>query len=373
MNYYIISGERSGDLHASNLAKALKKEDPSAIYRGTGGEYSKEAGVELFRNYSEIAFMGLWEVFVNLRTISRIFREVQADILLFKPDVLILVDFGGFNMRMAKWAKENNISVYYYISPKIWAWNQKRALKIKATVDRMFVIMPFEKEFYKKYDYTRVDYIGNPVQDAVGAHVVNSNFRKDNNLPDKPIIAILAGSRKQEVTVMLETMMSFTKEYPEYHFVIAAVSNLPKEYYEPYRSSTVSVVYDQAYDVLSYSEAAVVTSGTATLETALFEVPQVVCYKTNPITYFIGKPLVKIKFFSLPNLIAGKEIVKELLQYEFTTEIVSGELRKLLDKNYNQKVKNDYKEMKRIMGEKGASDRAAKLMVNYLKDVNKNN
>jgi lipid-A-disaccharide synthase len=368
LKYYIISGERSGDLHASNLVKGLKKNDPSAIFRGTGGEYLKEAGAELFRHYKEIAFMGLWEVVVNLRVISRIFREVQADILLFKPDVLILVDFGGFNMRMAKWAKANNIKVYYYISPKIWAWNQKRALKIKATVDRMFVIMPFEKDFYKKFDYTNVDYIGNPVQDAVGAHVVNSNFRNENNIPDKPLIAILAGSRKQEVTVMLETMVSFTKEYPNYHFVIAAVSNLPKEYYESYKTSNITIVYDQAYDVLSYAEAAVVTSGTATLETALFEVPQVVCYKTNPVTYFIGKPLVKIEFFSLPNLIAGKEIVKELLQYDFTTEIVSDELRKLLNKDYSQKVKNDYKEMKQIMGEKGASERAAKLMVDYLND-----
>jgi lipid-A-disaccharide synthase len=370
MKYYIISGERSGDLHASNLVKELKKNDPAAIVRGTGGEYLKETGAELFRHYKDIAFMGLWEVFTNLRTISKIFKEVQQDILSFKPDVLILVDFGGFNMRMAKWAKENKLKVYYYISPKIWAWNQKRALKIKASVDRMFVIMPFEKDFYKKFDYLNVDYVGNPVQDAVGAHIVNQNFRKNNAIPDKPIIAILAGSRKQEVTVMLETMISFTKEFPEHHFVIAAVSNLPKEYYEPFRASNISIVYDQAYDVLSFAEAAVVTSGTATLETALFEVPQVVCYKTNPITYFIGRPLVKIDFFSLPNLIAGKEIVKELLQYDFTTRIVSGELRKLLDKDYNQKVKNDYKEMKRIMGEKGASQRTGKLMVDYLKNGN---
>ena len=271
---------------------------------------------------------------------------------------------------MAKWAKENNFKVYYYISPKIWAWNQKRALKIKATVDHMFVIMPFEKDFYKKFDYNKVDYIGNPVQDAVGAHVVNKNFKIENNIPDKPIIAILAGSRKQEVTVMLETMISFTKEYPSYHFVIAAVSNLSKEYYEPFKSDHISIVYDQAYDVLSYAEAAVVTSGTATLETALFEVPQVVCYKTNPITYFIGKPLVKIDFFSLPNLIAGKEIVKELLQYDFTAEIVSAELKKILDKEFSKKVRVDYTAMKQLMGEKGASKRAAKLMVDYLRNEN---
>ncbi|HSZ25500.1 MAG TPA: lipid-A-disaccharide synthase [Cytophagaceae bacterium] len=366
MKYYFISGERSGDLHASNLAKELKKNDSQATLRGTGGDYLKATGAEIFRHYKDIAFMGLWEVFMNLRAISRIFKEVQSDILSFQPDVLILVDFGGFNMRMAKWAKEKNIKVFYYISPKIWAWNQKRALKIKATVDRMFVIMPFEKEFYEKFGYTKVDYIGNPVQDAVGAHVVNQNFRTLNNLSDKPIIAILAGSRKQEVTVMLKTMLSFTNEYPDYHFVIAGVSNLPKEYYEPYRTDNISIVYDQAYDVLAFAEAAVVTSGTATLETALFEVPQVVCYKTNPITYFIGKPLVKIKFFSLPNLIAGREIVKELLQHEFTSDVVSQELKKLLGKEYRQKMKEEYARMKHVMGEKGASGKAAKLMVNYL-------
>lgn len=370
MKYYLISGERSGDLHASNLVKEIRKNDPEAVFRGTGGDYLKETGAELFRHYREIAFMGLWEVVTNLRAISRIFKEVQADILAWKPDVLILVDFGGFNMRMAKWAKENNLKVYYYISPKIWAWNQKRALKIKASVDHMFVIMPFEKEFYKKFDYHTVDYIGNPVQDAVGAHHVNTNFRKDNNIPDKPIIAVLAGSRKQEVTVMLETMISVTKEFPAYHFVIAAVSNLPQEYYEPYRADNVTIVYDQAYDVLAHAEAAVVTSGTATLETALFEVPQVVCYKTNPITYMIGRPLVKLEFFSLPNLIAGKGIVKELLQHHFTKETIAMELKKLLDNDYRQNVKDEYRIMKQIMGEKGASEKAGRLMVNYLKNGN---
>ncbi len=368
MKYYIISGERSGDLHASNLVKEIRKNDSSAIFRGTGGDYLKKTGTVLFRHYKEIAFMGLWEVVSNLRTISRIYKEVQADILSFQPDVLILVDFGGFNMRMARWAKTNGLIVYYYISPKIWAWNQKRALKIKASVDRMFVIMPFEKDFYKKFDYNTVDYIGNPVQDAVGAHVVNQNFRGQYQLPEKPLIAVLAGSRKQEVTVMLETMISMTREYPEYHFVIAAVSNLPKEYYEPYKAANVTIVYDQAYDVLAHAEAAVVTSGTATLETALFEVPQVVCYKTNPITYMIGRPLVKIEFFSLPNLIAGKEIVKELLQHDFTTESVSGELKKLLDPYHRNKMKGDYRYMKELMGEKGASEKAARLMVSYLKN-----
>jgi lipid-A-disaccharide synthase len=366
MKYYLISGERSGDLHASNLVKEIRKNDPAAFFRGTGGDYLKETGTELFRHYKEIAFMGLWEVVTNLRTISRIFKEVQADILTYQPDVLILVDFGGFNMRMAKWARANKIKVYYYISPKIWAWNQKRALKIKASVDRMFVIMPFEKDFYKKFDYYTVDYIGNPVQDAVGAHQININFRRDNAIPEKPIIAILAGSRKQEVTVMLETMISFTRDYPGYHFVIAAVSNLPKEYYDPYQAENISIVYDQAYDVLAHAEAAVVTSGTATLETALFEVPQVVCYKTNPITYMIGRPLVKIEFFSLPNLIAGKGIVKELLQHQFTTETVSAELKKLLQKEYSQQMKEEYRKMKAIMGEKGASSKAARLIVDYL-------
>jgi lipid-A-disaccharide synthase len=366
MNYYIISGERSGDLHASNLARELFKKDPDAVIRGTGGEYSENAGVQLFRHYKEIAFMGLWEVLVNLRTISRIYREVQQDILAFRPDVLILVDFGGFNIRMAKWAKAHNIPVHYYISPKIWAWNQKRALKIKATVDHMYVIMPFEKDFYKKYDYHTVDYVGNPVLDAVSAHEVNPDFRKNNGLSEQPIIAILAGSRKQEVTVMLKTMLSFTADFPDYQFVIAGVSNLPREYYEPYQSNRIHIVYDQAYDLLANAEAAVVTSGTATLETALFEVPQVVCYKTNPITYLVGRPLVKIEFFSLPNLIAGKGIVTELLQHGFTPATVSASLQKLLTPAHNLQAKQDYRDMKQLMGEKGASERTATKIIQYL-------
>lgn len=366
MKYYIVSGERSGDLHASNLIKELKKLDSSLSARGTGGEYIKAEGVELFRHYSTIAFMGLWEVFTNLAAISKVFKDVQKDILTYKPDVLILVDFGGFNLRMAKWAKENNIKVFYYISPKIWAWNQKRALKIKAYVDRMFVIMPFEKKFYDKFDYSNVDYVGNPVQDAVDAHVKTETFHWANNIPHKPIIAILAGSRRQEVSTMLDTMLRFTNEFPAYHFVVAAVSNLPKEYYEGYKSDNISIVYDQTYDVLANASAAVVTSGTATLETALFDVPQVVCYKTNPITYFVGRPLVKIEFFSLPNLIAGKEIVKELLQYAFTPKAVSEELKSILFENRANVIRNDYKYMKFVLGDTGASTRTAKLMYGYL-------
>lgn len=368
MNYYLITGERSGDLHASNLVKELKKLDSSATFRGTGGDYMKEAGVTIFSHYKDIAFMGLWEVLMNLFTISKVFKKVQKDILTYKPDVLILVDFGGFNMRMAKWAKGHNIKVYYYISPKIWAWNQKRAYKIKETVDRMFVIMPFEKKFYEKFGYDKVDYVGNPVQDAVENHVTNDSFKWNNNIPDKPIIAILAGSRKQEVTTMLNTMVGFASEFPAYHFVIAAVTNLPKHYYENYQADNVSVVYDQTYEVLSYAEVAVVTSGTATLETAMFDVPQVVCYKTNPITYLIGRPLVKIEFFSLPNLIAGKEIVKELLQGAFTSKAVSEELKSMLFESKAKFIRNDYKYLRFVLGEKGASERTAKLMFAYLKD-----
>ena len=366
MKYYIISGERSGDLHASNLVKAISREDTKALFRGTGGEYSQKAGVELYKNYKDIAFMGFFEVAINLRTISRIFREVQLDLLKYKPDVLILVDFGGFNMRMARFAKENNIKVFYYISPKIWAWNQKRAFKIKALVDRMFVIMPFEKDFYQKYDY-KVDYVGNPVNDAVSSHQSNPSFLQENHIPDKPLIAILAGSRKQEVTVMLETMVNIVPQFPEHHFVIAAVSNLPKEYYEKYKSKNISVVYDQTYDLLVQAKAAVVTSGTATLETALFEVPQVVCYKTHPVTFFIGKLLVKIKFFSLPNLIADKEVVKELLQDQFTVETVSAELKELIKEGpHRENVLSGYKFIKEILGIENTSAKTASLMTKYL-------
>jgi len=367
MKYYIISGERSGDLHASNLIKAIKLQDTKADVRGIGGEYLQSAGANLFRHYKDIAVMGFWEVVTSIRKIKQIFNDCQNDILQFKPDVVILVDFGGFNLRMAKYLKEHGIKVYYYISPKIWAWNQSRANKVKAYVDKMFVILPFEKEFYKKFNY-EVDYVGNPVYDAVAAHTINPSFKAENNLTDKPIIAILPGSRKQEVELMLSTMASIIPEFSDYQFVIAAVSNLPKSFYLPFQVKGISVVFDKTYDLLLNSKAAVVASGTATLETGLLEIPQVVCYKTSAITYAIGKQLVKVDFISLVNLIAGKEVVKELLQKDFTAEKIKEELNRILYNTvYRQRMIEGYKEVKSILGAPGASEKAGSLMIKYLK------
>jgi lipid-A-disaccharide synthase len=368
MKYYIIAGERSGDLHASNLIKSLKKEDPNAHIRCWGGELSQAAGGELVMHYEKLAFMGFLEVLTNLTTIRKALKFCEQDILAYKPDVVILVDYAGFNLRMAAFTKAHGIKTYYYISPKIWAWNQSRANKIKRLIDKMFVILPFEKEFYKKFDY-EVDYVGNPVCDSVAEFKPNPDFRKQNGLDDRPIIAVLPGSRKQEIEQMLHYMVSIVPGFGNYQFVVAAVPNLPKKYYEQFRRNIVTVVYDQTYDLLSQAKAALVTSGTATLETAMFGVPQVVCYKGNFITYVIARSLIKVKYISLVNLIADKEVVKELIQDDFTPSNLMTELRGLLeDKSLIDKQLHEYQKLKNILGEAGASEKTAKLMVSYLNE-----
>jgi lipid-A-disaccharide synthase len=368
MRYYIIAGERSGDLHASNLIKAIKKEDAKAEVRGIGGELLATQGAQLLFDYQQISFMGFLEVFSNLSNIKKAMKICKDDILAYKPDVLILVDFAGFNLRIAKFAKENNLKVFYYISPKIWAWNQSRAYKIKALVDRMFVILPFEKEFYKKFDY-EVDYVGNPLYDAIANFKKNDSFRKENGLNEKPIIAILPGSRKQEVESMLHYMVSIIPAFKEYQFVIAAVTNLPKTFYEPFQKQGIKIVYDQTYDLLTHAHVAAVTSGTATLETALFEVPQVVCYRTSTITYSIAKWLIKVKYISLVNLIADKEVVKELIQKDFVPTNLSKELKKLVEVGeFRTNQLEEYKRIKSILGSQGASEKTAQLMMKYLNE-----
>jgi lipid-A-disaccharide synthase len=368
MRYYIIAGERSGDLHASNLIKEIKKEDSNAQVRGIGGELLLAQGTELLFNYQQISFMGFLEVFSNLSQIKKAMKACKEDIITYKPDVLILVDFAGFNLRIAKFAKENNLKVYYYISPKIWAWNQSRAYKIKALIDRMFVILPFEKDFYKKFDY-EVDYVGNPLYDAIASFNKNESFKVENRLSEKPIIAILPGSRKQEVESMLHYMVSIIPSFKEYQFIIAAVSNLPKSFYEPFQKQGIHIVYDQTYDLLLNAHVAVVTSGTATLETALFEVPQVVCYRTSGITYSIAKLLIKVKFISLVNLIAGEEIVKELIQKEFVPANLVKELKRIVENSESRtRQLEGYKKIKSILGSRGASEKTAKLMIQYLKE-----
>ncbi len=363
MKVYFISGERSGDLHASNLIKELKKQDGSLQFRGIGGDLSKEAGLDLFRHYKEISFMGLIEVLINLIKISRYFRETKKDILAYGPDAIVLVDFAGYNLRIAKFAKENGIRVYYYISPKLWAWNSKRAKKIKAYVDRMFAILPFEKEFYKKYEID-VDYVGNPILDSVKSFEANTNFRRDNELGGKPIIAILPGSRKQEIERMLHFMLSLLPAFKGFQFVVGGVSNLTMDYYWQFRrGGEVKIVIDQTYDLLNVAQAALVTSGTATLETAFFRVPQLVGYKMNLITFWLGKMVVNVKFISLVNIILGRGLLKELIQDNFHPNIIRDELNALLkDPERRDEISKGYDELFEIMGEAGASSRTAELI-----------
>ncbi len=368
MKYYIIAGERSGDLHGSNLIKGIRKHDPDAQIRAWGGDMMQEAGAEIVKHYRELAFMGFFEVVKNLPTILGFLSFCKKDIKDFQPSVVILIDYAGFNMRVAKFAKLSGFKTFYYISPKVWAWNQSRALKIKQFVDKMFVIFPFEKEFFKQYDYD-VEYVGNPLFDAIADFTPKEDFRKSASLGQKPIIALLPGSRKQEVETMLPLMMSQVYEFPDYQFVIGAVSNLPKELYARWQSIfPVKLVTDDAYNLLSVADAALVTSGTATLETALFNVPQVVCYRGGWAAYQVYKRVIRVPFVSLVNLIAGCEVVKELLQYDLTKDNLTEELKKItVNQSTRQNQLNGYMEIRNLLGEKGASERTGALMVSDLK------
>ncbi|NBA75097.1 lipid-A-disaccharide synthase [Emticicia sp. ODNR4P] len=366
MKYYIIAGERSGDLHGSNLIKAILQKDANAQIRAWGGDMMQEAGATLVKHYKDIAFMGFAEVIKNLPTILGLLSFCKKDIQAYQPDVVILIDYAGFNMRVAKFVKSIGIKTFYYISPKVWAWNQSRALNIKKFVDRMFVIFPFEKDFFKKYDY-EVDYVGNPLFDAIADFQPKPNFRKEARVGQKPIIALLPGSRHQEVAKILPMMVAQAYNFPDYQFVIAGVSNLPKELYARWQSIfPIKVVYDDAYNLLSVADAALVTSGTATLETALLNVPQVVCYKTSGISFAIAKMVIKVPYISLVNLVAQKKVVPELIQNDLNNITVQEELNKILTPEGRQAQLEGYAEVRAILGEKGASAKAGSLMVDYL-------
>ncbi|MCD4832827.1 MAG: lipid-A-disaccharide synthase [Bacteroidales bacterium] len=371
MKYYIIAGEASGDLHGSNLMKGLKMVDAEVNFRFWGGDLMKAQGGELVKHYRETAIMGIIEVLINIWKIKRFFTECKQDILNYNPDVLILIDYPGFNLRMAKFAKSNGLKTYYYISPKIWAWKESRINKIKAFVDKMFVIFPFEVDYFKKHNYP-VDYAGNPLLDAVQEKIDGkssfNDFINRNNLENKPVIGILAGSRKQEIDRNLSTMLNIIPNYKDHQFVIAAAPSIEPDYYNKFiEGHDVKVVFNQTYDVLKYSTAALVTSGTATLETALFNVPQVVCYRAGNLTYYIAKQFIKIKYASLVNLIMNSEVVKELLQFDMNPEKVKEELDKILfDDDYRYKMLDEYKQLREVLGGTGASERVAKLIYDYL-------
>lgn len=368
MRYYIIAGERSGDLHGSNLVKAIRKHDPNAVFRGLGGDYLKEAGVELFTHYAEFAVMGFVEVLLNIVKISGYLRKCGKDIVSFKADVIILIDYAGFNRQMARFGKKNGIKVFYYISPKVWAWNQNRAWRLKANVDRMFVILPFEKDFYKKFNWD-VDYVGNPVLDAVKAHDPDLNFIPTRGFDrSRPLVALLPGSRRQEVIRILPLMREVVLRFPEIQFGVATVNNLDQALYAPLREcANVSLVAEDTYNLLLNAQAAIVTSGTATLETALFKVPQIVVYKAAALTIALGKLVIRVKYISLVNLIAGKEVVKELIQESASPDSVSQELKHLVSAgDYRKKMLSEYDAIVRLLDTGSASENAARLMVGYL-------
>ena len=370
MKYYIIAGEASGDLHGSNLMKALKQEDVNANFRFWGGDLMQNESKDIVKHYRDLAFMGFLEVVVNLRTISKNLNFCKQDISHYKPDVIIFIDYPGFNLRIAKWAKKNNFKTHYYISPQIWAWKENRIHDIKRDVDKMYVILPFEKTFYKdKHNYP-VEFVGHPLIDAIDGRVQvdEYEFRKQYALDDKPIIALLPGSRKQEISKMLTVMLSLVNDFPKHQFVIAGAPSQDFEFYEPFiNNPNVHFISNKTYDLLSVSVAALVTSGTATLETAIFKIPQVVCYKGSWISYQIGKRLVNLKYISLVNLIMDKAVVTELIQDQFNRKNLTAELNSILSPNQRTKIFSDYFDLEKKLGGKGASAKTAKSIFDAIK------
>lgn len=375
MKYYLIAGEASGDLHGSNLMAALLQKDKAAEFRFIGGDLMAKYGGKPQKHYKEMAFMGYLKVLANLRYIIKILNHCKKDILNYQPDAVILIDYAGFNLKIAKFAFKRGLKVLYYISPKIWAWKTYRIKTIKKYVHRMFSILPFETDFFATHNYT-VNYVGNPTNDAIANHPNQKEsfeiFSKKHNLKQKPIVALLAGSRKQEITLMLPTMLNVSKHFPDYQFVIAAAPGISPDFYKNLiRNYKIAIIYEQTYQILNHSKAALVTSGTATLETALLNVPQIVCYQIGQsnLVYKIGRMLLKIKYISLVNLILNKEAVKELIQQKFETNFLVNELNLILNnENYRKKILNDYQTLKQKIGNPGASEKAASLMIDFLKD-----
>ena len=381
MRYYIVAGEASGDLHASNLIKAIREKDTAAEFRGCGGDLMRDAGAELLLHYKEMAFMGFWEVFVNLKTVLGNIKRCKTDIMAWNPDVLVLVDYPGFNLRIAQFAKQRGLKTVYYISPQIWAWKKGRIKQIKRDVDEMMVILPFEKEFYAKNGMD-VHYVGHPLLDAVSRDLPERpevrSFREDNGLDDREIIALLPGSRRQEVNALLPQMLTMAKLFPQYQFVVSTVSWLPKELYDKHlqtseetlratslQDGNVRTVCGNTYALIANAKAAIVASGTATLETAMIGTPQVVCYAGSEISYLIAKHLISgINYISLPNLIMDAPVVTELIQHDYNTERLEKELRLITEDAENvAAMKAQYRELYTKLGNGSASMNAAEVVV----------
>jgi lipid-A-disaccharide synthase len=365
MKYYLISGEASGDLHGSNLVKELKTLDPGASIRAWGGDLMRDAGAELVKHYRDLAFMGFVEVLKNLPVIFRNIRFCKEDILAYKPDVIVLIDYPGFNLRIAEWAKGQGFKIVYYISPQVWAWKENRVKKMKRTIDRLLCILPFEKEYYHKRWSWDVDYVGHPLVEVIEKELAKNSASITDKTSHK-IIALLPGSRKQEISVKLPIMLSAAAAFPDYQFVVAEAPGQDPSFYEPFLAGhpNVSTVRNDTYALLTKATAALVTSGTATLETALFGVPEVVCYKGSALSYQIAKRLIRIKYISLVNLIMDRPVVKELIQDELTTENLTSELRSLLEDEHKIKaLKEDYALLKQKLSEGGKASGAAARIV----------
>jgi lipid-A-disaccharide synthase len=370
MKYYIITGEASGDLHASNLMRSLKQKDPNAQFRVWGGELMENQGGVLVKHYRDLAFMGFGEVIANLPTILKNMRLCQADLTKWRPDVLILVDYPGFNLRIANFAFFQNIRTFYYISPQVWAWKKSRVKKIRKFVERMYVILPFEKDFYHKYGVD-VDFVGHPLLDVIEneKRFLHSpaDFRQKHNLDKRLIIAVLPGSRKQEILKMLPVMLSAAGRFTNYQFVVAGAPSLEEQFYKKAAGDVdFKIIFGATHDLLHNAFAGLITSGTATLETALLEVPQVVCYKGSFFSYQIAKRIVNIDYISLVNLIMDREVVTELIQSAMNTQNIYRELEKVLDFRHRKPILNDYDELRQKLGGAGASSTAAELMFQRL-------
>jgi lipid-A-disaccharide synthase len=364
MRYYVIAGEASGDLHGSRLIREIKLLDPDAEFRCWGGDRMQQAGGVIVKHYRDLAFMGFIEVILNLRTILGNIRFCKKDLVTWKPDALILVDYPGFNMRIAKFAHDKGFRVIYYIAPQMWAWRQKRVHKLNKITDLAFVVLPFEKDFHARFGY-HVEFVGHPLLDSVNEFEPDPDFLVQNELTGKPIIAIVPGSRKQEISRILPIMLSIVPQFEQYQFVITGVSSLENSFYQKFLGGRhIRIITGKTYDLLHNSVAAIVTSGTATLETGLLGIPQVVCYRMSFITALLAWIVVKVENISLVNLVIGRRSVAELIQYRFTKNSLGRELRLILeDEKTKQRIQDDYHEMKIKLGEKGASAKAARIIV----------
>ncbi len=362
MKYFIITGEASADLHASNLVLELKKLDPNSSFYGFGGDLMEAAGVKLSMHYKELAVMGVVDVLKNIFSIAKKLAFCKKEIERIQPDALIFIDFSGFNLRIAKWAKEHQYNTHYYIAPQVWASRSKRVKKIKAYINHLYCTLPFEVDFYKKHNY-EVEFVGHPLIDALALKPIKNSeqFRREHQLPmDKELIALLPGSRRSELTKILSSMLSIVELFKEFHFVVAMAPSLDRELYEQFTKNThVSLVSNDTYSLLKASKAALVTSGTATLETALLKIPQIVCYKTQGLTYWIAKRIIKLPYISLVNIILGREAVPELIQSDLNTKRLQSEFKKLLDTNTTQNQIEAYDQLEVLLGEGGASRKAA--------------